>query len=187
MNIYEHHEVLGWFFLPEKPDNRVPGVLKWDPAKGAEIELMGGLFPGFYYKVEQNGKSSPSGEVSGVVIPADDVSAIPAMFLETTKGDRYSIFDAQRGDYSANPFSGRNNREHWHSMQVYVGDHVVPEEKIFTKATFYIDELYYLVNKRQILPPKLCQIEEVERPGEKWNIFNALRNTSHRWFPSRNI
>ena len=169
MNIYEHHEIKGWFFLPEDKDNPekwVPGVLKWDPAKGAEIELMGGLFPGFYYKVEQNGKSSPSGEVSGVVIPADDVSAIPAMFLETTKGDRYSIFDAQRGDYSANPFSGRNNREHWHSMQVYVGDHVVPEEKIFTKATFYIDELYYLVNKRQILPPKLCQIEEVERPGE---------------------
>ena len=43
MNIYEHHEVLGWFFLPENPDNRVPGVLKWDPAKGAEIELMGGI------------------------------------------------------------------------------------------------------------------------------------------------
>lgn len=34
MNIYEHHEIKGWFFLPEDPDNRVPGVLEWDPAKG---------------------------------------------------------------------------------------------------------------------------------------------------------
>lgn len=155
MNIYEHHEVLGWFFLPEDKDNPekwVPGVLKWDPAKGTEIELMGGLFPGFYYEVEQNGKSFPSGEVSGVVRPADDVSPIPAMFLQTTKGNRYSIFNAQRGNYSAGPFTTRNNEEHWHSTQVYVGDHVVPEEKIFTKATFYIDELYYLVN--QVCQPK---------------------------------
>ena len=43
MNIYEHHEIKGWFFLPEDPDNRVPGVLEWDPAKGASIELMGGF------------------------------------------------------------------------------------------------------------------------------------------------
>lgn len=166
MNIYEHHEIKGWFFFPEDKDNPekwVPGILKWDPAKGAEIELMGGLCPGFYYEVEQNGKSSPSGEVSGVVRPADDVSPIPAMFLQTTKGNRYSIFNAQRGNYSADLFT---TEEHWHSTQVYVGDHVLPEEKTFTKATFYIDELYYLVNKRQILPPKLCQIEEVERPGE---------------------
>ena len=152
MNIYEHHEIKGWFFFPEDKDNPekwVPGILKWDPAKGAEIELMGGLCPGFYYEVEQNGKSSPSGEISGVVRPADDVSPILAMFLQTTKGNRYSIFNAQRGNYSADLFT---TEEHWHSTQVYVGDHVLPEEKTFTKATFYIDELYYLVN--QICQPK---------------------------------
>lgn len=173
MNIYEHHEVLGWFFLPEDKDNPekwVPGILKWDPAKGAEIELMGGLFPGFYYEVEQSCKYSLSGRVS----LADDISSIPAMFLQTTKGKRYSIFDAQRGNYSADRFPGRNNEEHWHSMQVYVGDHVVPEERIFTKATFYIDELYYLVDDGRVLPSKRCKMEGLEQPGEKLESGTSL-------------
>jgi putative uncharacterized protein (fragment) len=173
MNIYEHHEVLGWFFLPEDKDNPekwVPGILKWNPAKGAEIELMGGLFPGFYYEVEQSCKYSLSVRVS----LADDISSIPAMFLQTTKGNRYSIFDAQRGNYSADRFPGRNNEEHWHSTQVYVGDHVVPEEKIFTKATFYIDELYYLVDDGRVLPSKRCQMEGLEQPGEKLESGTSL-------------
>lgn len=65
INIYEYHEFLGKFFLPEDkddPEKWVPGILKWDPAKGSEIELMGGLFPGFNYEVEQSCKYSLSGE-----------------------------------------------------------------------------------------------------------------------------
>lgn len=68
MNIYEHHEVLGWFFLPEDPDNRVPGVLKWDPAKGAEIELIGSF----------------------------STAPVQTIYLETEAGEKYSIWDAYR-------------------------------------------------------------------------------------------
>ena len=50
MNIYEHHEIKGWFFLPEDKDNPekwVPGVLEWDPSDGgrATVELIGGFLP----------------------------------------------------------------------------------------------------------------------------------------------
>lgn len=177
MNIYEHHEVLGWFFLPEDKDDLekwVPGVLKWDPAKGAEIELMGGLCPGLSDKdvpadqmrrfISLEGTSNAD---FGIITLAEEISSIPVIFLETKEGKKYSVWDAQRGNYSAGLLSVRTKEEHWHSMQVYVGDHVLPEEKIFTKATFCIDELYYLVNDGRILPPEWCQMKGVEQPGEK--------------------
>lgn len=174
MNIYEHHEVLGWFFLPEDPDNRVPGVLKWDPAKGAEIELMGGLCTGLSDKdvpADQMRRFTSLEGMSnadfGIITLAEEISSIPVIFLETKEGKKYSIWDAQRGNYSVSLSSVRTKEEHWHSMQVYVDDHILPEEKIFTKATFYIDELYYLVNEYQIWQPKWCPMEEVGRPGEK--------------------
>ena len=95
MNIYEHHEVLGWFFLPEKPDNRVPGVLKWDPAKGAEIELIGGF----------SSLAIPPLE-PGVVhaITDETVASVPVqtIYLETEAGKKYSIWDAWMSEaYSA--------------------------------------------------------------------------------------
>lgn len=177
MNIYEHHEIKGWFFLPEDKDNPekwVPGILKWDPAKGAEIELMGGLFPGFSYKdvpADQTRRftslEGTSNADFGIITLAEEISSIPVIFLETKEGKKYSIWDAQRGNYSFGLLSERTKEEHWHSMQVYVDDHILPEEKIFTKATFYIDELYYLVNDGRILPPEWCQMKGVEQPGEK--------------------
>lgn len=177
MNIYEHHEVLGRFFLPEDkddPEKWVPGVLKWDPAKGAEIELMGGLCPGLSDKdvpADQmcrfTSLEGTSNADFGIITLAEEISSIPVIFLETKEGKKYSIWDSQRGNYSVGLSSIRTKEEHWHSMQVYVDDHILPEEKIFTKATFYIDELYYLVNECQIWPPKWCPMEEVGRPGEK--------------------
>lgn len=177
MNIYEHHEVLGWFFLPEDKDNPekwVPGILKWDPAKGAEIELMGGLFPGLSYKdvpTDQTRRftslEGTSNADFGIITLAEEISSIPVIFLETKEGKKYSIWDAQRGNYSFGLLSERTKEEYWHSMQVYVDDHILPEEKIFTKATFYIDELYYLVNEYEIWQPKWRPMEEIGRPGEK--------------------
>ena len=159
MNIYEHHEIKGWFFLPENPDNRVPGVLEWDPAKGAEIELMGGF----------SSLAIPSLK-SGVVYTITDeiVASMPAqtIYLETEAGKKYSIWDSWRSSYSYN-ILGKIHEEQWLSGLVYVGGHVLPEEEIFTEATFCIDELYYLVNDGRILPPKWCQMKGIDRPGEK--------------------
>jgi len=160
MNIYEHHEVLGWFFLPEKPDNRVPGVLKWDPAKGAEIELMGGFSALAIPRLEPG--------VDCVIFDGIAASMPPTqtIYLETEAGKKYSIWDAQRSSCSS-VIPGKPCREQWLSRLVYVGDHVLSEDKNFTKATFYIDELYYLVDEGRVLPSKRCQMEGLEQPGEK--------------------
>lgn len=162
MNIYEHHEVLGWFFLPEDKDNRekwVPGVLKWDPAKGAEIELIGGF----------SSLAIPPLE-PGVVhaITDETVASVPVqtIYLETEAGKKYSIWDAWMSSCSCNGL-GKVNEERWLSGLVCVGEHILSEEKIFTKATFYIDELYYLINDGRILPPEWCQVKGIDRPGEK--------------------
>ena len=159
MNIYEHHEVLGWFFLPEKPDNRVPGVLKWDPAKGSSIELIGGF----------SSLAIPPLEPGVVHATTDEMVAgvpVQTIYLETEAGKKYSIWDAWMSSCSRNT-RGKLLKEPWLSGLVYVGDHVLPEEKTFTKATFYIDELYYLVNDGRILPPEWCQMKGIDRPGEK--------------------
>ena len=157
MNIYEHHEVLGWFFLPENPDNRVPGVLKWDPAKGAEIELMGGISTPIIQPLE-------SGDA--YIITDEIVTPARTIYLDADDDKKYSVWDAWMSSCSRN-IQGKLLKEQWLSGLVYVGDHVLPEEKTFTKATFYIDELYYLVNDGRILPPEWCQMKGIDRPGEK--------------------
>lgn len=159
MNIYEHHEVLGWFFLPEDPDNRVPGVLKWDPVKGSSIELIGGF----------SSLAIPPLEPGVVHATTDEmVAGVPGqtIYLETEAGKKYSIWDAWMSSCSRNT-RGKLLKEQWLSGLVYVGDHVLPEEEIFTEATFCIDELYYLVNDGRILPPEWCQMKGIDRPGEK--------------------
>ena len=175
MNIYEHHEVLGWFFLPEDPDNRVPGVLKWDPAKGAEIELMGGLCPGFSYKdvpADQMRRftslEGTSNADFGIITLAEEISSIPVIFLETTEGKKYSVWDA----ISTSSLSNRikTYEEHWYSNQIYFGDHILPTDASFTKATFELDELYYVADDQRIFKPEKVQGKSWEQAGQ--NLYS---------------
>jgi len=129
MNIYEHHEVLGWFFLPEKPDNRVPGVLKWDPAKGAEIKLMGGISTSIIQPLGSGGVYTITDEI---------VTPSRTIYLDADDGKKYSIWDAYRKKVIA-------ERECWESSQVYCGHHILFDEKVFIQATFVLDGLDYLV------------------------------------------
>ena len=129
MNIYEHHEVLGWFFLPEDPDNRVPGVLKWDPAKGAEIKLMGGISTSIIQPLGSGGVYTITDEI---------VTPSRTIYLDADDGKKYSIWDAYRKKVIA-------ERECWESSQVYCGHHILFDEKVFIQATFVLDGLDYLV------------------------------------------
>lgn len=130
MNIYEHHEIKGRFFLPEDPDNRVPGVLKWDPSDGgsATVELIGGFLPA---EATENNMLKRT------------------IYLETVRGEKYSVWDG----VSTNSLSNgtKTYEEHWYSNQIYFGDHILPTDASFTKATFELDELYYLLGKMQQL------------------------------------
>lgn len=133
MNIYEHHEVLGRFFLPEDkddPEKWVPGVLEWDPSDGgrATVELIGGFLPA---DATENNMLKRT------------------IYLETVRGEKYSVWDA----VSTNSLSNgtKTYEEHWYSNQIYFGDHILPTDASFTKATFELDELYYLLGKMQQL------------------------------------
>lgn len=43
MRMCDDHRIKGWWFLPETPDERVPGILTWSQEKGATLELIGGF------------------------------------------------------------------------------------------------------------------------------------------------
>ena len=145
MNIYEHHEVLGRFFLPEKPDNRVPGVLEWDPSDGgrATVELIGGFLPA---DATENNMLKQT------------------IYLETVRGEKYSVWDA----VSTNSLSNgtKTYEEHWYSNQIYFGDHILPTDASFTKATFELDELYYVADDQRIFKPEKGQGKIWEQIGQ---------------------
>lgn len=145
MNIYEHHEIKGWFFLPEDPDNRVPGVLKWDPSDGgsATVELIGGFLPA---EATENNMLKRT------------------IYLETVRGEKYSVWDG----VSTNSLSNgtKTYEEHWYSNQIYFGDHILPTDASFTKATFELDELYYVADDQRIFKPEKGQGKIWEQIGQ---------------------
>jgi hypothetical protein len=145
MNIYEHHEIKGWFFLPEDPDNRVPGVLKWDPSDGgsATVELIGGFLPA---EATENNMLKRT------------------IYLETVRGEKYSVWDG----VSTNSLSNgtKTYEEHWYSNQIYFSDHILPTDASFTKATFELDELYYVADDQRIFKPEKGQGKIWEQIGQ---------------------
>ncbi len=148
MNIYEHHEVLGWFFLPEDKDNPekwVPGVLEWDPSDGgsATVELIGGFLPA---EATENNMLKRT------------------IYLETVRGEKYSVWDG----VSTNSLSNgtKTYEEHWYSNQIYFGDHILPTDASFTKATFELDELYYVADDQRIFKPEKGQGKIWEQIGQ---------------------
>ena len=145
MNIYEHHEIKGRFFLPEDPDNRVPGVLKWDPSDGgsATVELIGGFLPA---EATENNMLKRT------------------IYLETVRGEKYSVWDG----VSTNSLSNgtKTYEEHWYSNQIYFGDHILPTDASFTKATFELDELYYVADDQRIFKPEKGQGKIWEQIGQ---------------------
>ena len=145
MNIYEHHEIKGRFFLPEDPDNRVPGVLKWDPSDGgsATVELIGGFLPA---EATENNMLKRT------------------IYLETVRGEKYSVWDG----VSTNSLSNgtKTYEEHWYSNQIYFGDHILPTGASFTKATFELDELYYVADDQRIFKPEKGQGKIWEQIGQ---------------------
>ena len=145
MNIYEHHEIKGWFFLPEKPDNRVPGVLKWDPSDGgrATVELIGGFLP--------------AGATENNMLKQ-------TLYLETVRGKKYSVWDAISTSSLSNEI--KTYEEHWYSNQIYFGDHILPTDASFTKATFELDELYYVADDQRIFKPEKGQGKVWEQTGQ---------------------
>lgn len=150
----------GWFYLPEAPDNRVPGIFTWDPSAGARLELIGGFSPEPEYRKAPDSNDYVSDQIVGDIRPG-------TVYGESSSGQKLSIWDAQRGTYTAG-ISGRVREEFWESAWVCVGAHVPsPRQAEFSSATLVLDELYYLTEDGRFCPPKWVKIEGVDSPGEQ--------------------
>ncbi|MCX2933436.1 hypothetical protein ORI20_24495 [Mycobacterium sp. CVI_P3] len=154
----ESHRLTGWFHLPESPSTRIPGVLDWQPDGGATLELIGGFSGQPKFR-----RTDTGGFVTSQVV--GDVRS-GTILGESVDGERVSIWDAQRGRYTAGLTDGIRE-EIWHSSWMCIGAHIVsPQEPGFTRATIAIDELYYLTDDGRFCAPQGAQIEGVEHPGE---------------------
>ncbi|MGV9928344.1 ApeA N-terminal domain 1-containing protein [Nocardia rhamnosiphila] len=156
----ESQRIRGWFYLPEAPDDRVPGILKWEPSNGGKLELIGGFSPEPEYRESPNGGGYVTNQIVG------DVRA-GTIYGESDSGKKLSIWDAQRGNYTAG-MSGQVREEFWESSWVCVGVHLSsPQDAAFSKATLVLDELYYLTDDSRFCPPQWVSIEGVENPGDR--------------------
>lgn len=86
----EAQRIPGWFYLPEAPDEKLPGVLTWEPLEGATLELIGGFSPLPDYRPSQHGSGMTTTHEIGDVRPG-------AISGESAAGKRLSIWEAQRG------------------------------------------------------------------------------------------
>jgi hypothetical protein len=154
----EHHRIKGWFYLPESPGDRIPGILNWQPGDGATLELIGGFSPQPAYQQSETG-----GWVASQVV--GDVRR-GTIYGESDSGEAVTLWDAQRGRYTAGMFDGVHE-EMWHSSWMCVGAHIPsPLEPIVQRAVVAIDELCYLTDDGRFCPPQWATIEGVEHPGE---------------------
>jgi hypothetical protein len=154
----ERQRIKGWFYLPESPADRIPGILTWQPDAGASLELIGGLSPGPDFQETSTGGLRAT-EIVGDVRPG-------TIYGDSDSGKAVTIWDAQRGKYTAG-FTGNVHEEFWHSSWMCVGAHIPsPQDPAFTRAKVSIDEFYYLTSDQRFCPPQWARVEGVEHPGE---------------------
>lgn len=158
MKMCEPHRIKGWFYLPESPSNRVPGLLTWKPDDGATLELIGGFSPGpAYQRTDTGGLVAHEG--AGEVRPG-------TLFGESDSGEAVTLWDAQRGSYTTGLFDG-THEEFWHSSWMCTGAHISsPLDAVVKRAVMTVDELYYLTDDGRFFPPQWAKIEGVEDSGE---------------------
>ncbi|WP_285034307.1 HEPN domain-containing protein [Mycolicibacterium sp. lyk4-40-TYG-92] len=154
----EPQRIKGWFYLPESPADRVPGILSWQPDGGATLELIGGFSPGPEYHRTSTGGLRASQLIGDV--------RQGTIYGESDTGEAISVWDAQRGRYTAG-LAGVVRDEFWHSSWICVGAHIAsPHEPVLAKAVVMADELYYLTEDPRFCPPQWARSDDVEHPGE---------------------
>lgn len=156
----EPQRIPGWFHLPESPAQRVPGILTWEPLEGAVLELIGGFSPQPNYQANPNGNGVHTTKIVGDVRPG-------TIYGETTSGNKLSIWDAQRGNYTAGMASDVHE-EFWSSSWICVGAHVgTPQDAAFSTAVLALDGLYYLTDDGRFCAPQWAKSNDVEHPHER--------------------
>lgn len=157
MRTCDSHRVKGWWFLPDAPELRVPGVLTWTPDSGAELELIGGLRGADHEMVGTADQTDLS------VLETD----LGTVYGETDAGKPVTLWDAERHNYKAD-LGGAMREEFWHSPWVCIGSHLASaDDRSLTGFRVAVDDLYYLTDDGRFCAPLWAKIEGVDHPGEQ--------------------
>lgn len=157
MRTCDDHRLKGWFYVPESPDHRVPGILIWSQEHGADLELIGGLSPEpTYEQIDENIRRTT--QVVGDISPG-------TIYGESDSGERITLWGADRGNYTA-AINGGVHEEFWHAAWVCMGAHLPSADApMFRDLTIALDDLYYLTGDGRFCAPQWASIEGVEQPG----------------------
>lgn len=159
MKMCDTARIKGWWFLPESPDHRVPGILTWSQSDGADLEVIGGL----KIIAQPCPEESVQGEHSLFGGDPGEVT----VFGETDAGKPVSLWGAERHRYTGDAF-GNPREEYWHSAWACIGAHVVSAEAAeLHDPVVALDNLYYMTADGRFCPPQWAVIEGVDRPGEQ--------------------
>lgn len=159
MKTCDNHRLKGWFYLPDSPADRVPGILIWSQNSGADLELIGGIFPE-PQQDQPNGTNEYSPKFSRDVLPS-------TIYGELDSGKKVCLWGAERRSFKAG-FRNQIQEEFWHSSWVCIGAHVASADcRVFNSFRVALDNLYYLTSDARFVTPQWAQIEGVEHPGEK--------------------
>lgn len=159
MKMCDTHRLKGWFFLPEAPADRVPGILTWSQGDGADLELIGGFSPPPEYSQTQEGSWTAEQFLGDM--------AERTIYGELDSGKKVCLWDAERGSYSSG-ISHKVREEFWHASWLCVGAHVASADaQILRGCKVALDDLYYLTHDGRFSAPQWARIEGVDQPGEK--------------------
>ncbi len=157
MRTCDSHRVKGWWYLPEAPEVRAPGVLTWTASSGAELELIGGLRGGDHEMVGTN-------DQGGLSVLETNVGTV---YGETDAGKPVTLWDAERHNHRAD-LGGAMREEFWHSPWVCVGSHLASaDDRSLTGIRVAVDDLYYLTDDGRFCAPQWAKIEGADHPGEQ--------------------
>lgn len=159
MRMSDTARIKGWWFLPESPGHRVPGILTWSQSDGANLEVIGGL------KVAA--QPCPDEIVQGGASLLERDPRDVTVFGETDAGKPVSLWGAERHRYTGD-LCGNPREEFWHSAWACIGAQVVSAEAVeLHDPVVALDNLYYMTADGRFCPPQWANIEGVDRPGEQ--------------------
>lgn len=159
MKMCDAHRLKGWFFLPNAPADRVPGILTWSQEDGADLELIGGFSPPPEYSQTQEGHWTARQFLGDL--------AESTIYGELDSGKRVSLWGAERGNYKAG-ITHEVKEEFWHASWLCVGAHVASADaRVLRNFSVALDDLYYLTLDGRFCAPQWAMIEGVDLPGEK--------------------
>lgn len=130
--LHESAEWRGFWWLPDDPEKKCPGFLKYDPHKGIDLTLIGG-FNDVIWEEVGSGMRTSSGETRGFPV----IHGLCAGDKEITLLDAYGAGSTTFGlGFGSGP-----SEQTVHASQALIGIHLSnPDEEVFSRLQCSIED-----------------------------------------------